>query len=344
MHCLYCDRPLALLKRLTGDGEFCSKEHRKIYQKEHNQLALARLLESQPGPRGKSLRSTNAPNAQNAKPEPVAAKPVAAPVKEGAGRQPERADFILEFLPETIAVSDVDRSTGVRRVWTERPVLEESPAANSGPKPKTADFLAGSPAPFPGGGAGFRSKSLLEPLAGRRQLAEAPRSGRASLAIRCQPAGAGFLAEGPPSPVLSKAASGTASAAATAKLSAPRFRALAAKMGGGHSAGDPQRKLLPAAFLAMPVARAQSRERVRGSAVEPRWKPLATALPAQPVGKITFVLGTLLQRPIRVAGQDSLPEIFEIRIRPISFPQYLPRMGILEDRAHPTDQIGFTPL
>ena len=48
MRCLYCDRPLALLKRLTGDGEFCSKEHRKIYQQEHNHLALARLLESQP--------------------------------------------------------------------------------------------------------------------------------------------------------------------------------------------------------------------------------------------------------------------------------------------------------
>jgi hypothetical protein len=48
MHCLYCDRPLALLKRLTGDGEFCSKEHRKIYQQEHNHLALARLLDAQP--------------------------------------------------------------------------------------------------------------------------------------------------------------------------------------------------------------------------------------------------------------------------------------------------------
>lgn len=46
--CLYCERPLALLSRLTGDGEFCSKEHRRIYQKEHSQLALARLLQAQP--------------------------------------------------------------------------------------------------------------------------------------------------------------------------------------------------------------------------------------------------------------------------------------------------------
>src|SRR5579862_5010313 len=57
MHCLYCDKPLALLKRLTGDGEFCSKEHRRIYQQEHNQLALARLLESQPKPGGKGRPS-----------------------------------------------------------------------------------------------------------------------------------------------------------------------------------------------------------------------------------------------------------------------------------------------
>ena len=58
MHCLYCDQPLALLKRLTGDGEFCSKEHRKLYQRKNNKLALERLLASQPAPRpGKSRPS-----------------------------------------------------------------------------------------------------------------------------------------------------------------------------------------------------------------------------------------------------------------------------------------------
>src|ERR1700747_2282256 len=77
MRCLYCDRPLALLKRLTGDGEFCSKEHRKIYQKEHNQLALARLLESQPNAKGKPRLSV---------------KPASQ-----AKRAPDRADFISEI-------------------------------------------------------------------------------------------------------------------------------------------------------------------------------------------------------------------------------------------------------
>jgi len=333
MRCLYCDRPLALLKRLTGDGEFCPKEHRKIYQKEHNQLALARLLESQSVPRGK-LRPDKP---ENDKPEPAAAlpvaRPVAPPVKEREKGQPERAGFIPDFLPETGAVSDPDRSTGVRRVWADSPVLGDSLAATSGPKPKTADFLAASPAPFPGG-AGLPGKSLLDPLAGRRLLTAAPKS---EVAIRLQPDTAGFLAERPPAPAPSKAVSG----AAARGLSAPRFSPLSAKMGSIRSNGQ-QRKLQPMAFLPVSLARARSTESLRESAAEPRWKSLATALPAQLTGKITFVLGALRQRPVRVAGQDGLPDIFEIRIRPISFPQYSPRMGILEERAHATDRIGVT--
>ncbi len=159
------------------------------------------------------------------------------------------------------------------------------------------------------------------------------------MAIRCQPAGAGFLGERLAEPVPSKAASATA----TRELPGPRFSPPAAKLGSGHSAESQPRKLLPQAFLPVSAAGARSMEGVRGSTSEPRWKSLATALPAQAIGKITLVLGALLQRPVRVAGQDSLPEIFEIRIGPISFPPYSPRMGILEERAHATDRIGFTP-
>lgn len=50
LHCLYCERPLDLFARLTGDKEFCCKEHRRIYQQEHSQLALARLLQAQSTP------------------------------------------------------------------------------------------------------------------------------------------------------------------------------------------------------------------------------------------------------------------------------------------------------
>ena len=45
MHCLYCGKPLGLLRELT-DGEFCSGAHRQRYKKLTKQ-ALARLLEVQ---------------------------------------------------------------------------------------------------------------------------------------------------------------------------------------------------------------------------------------------------------------------------------------------------------
>lgn len=48
MRCLYCGRELALLKRWTGGGEFCSDAHRQQYQDEYNQLALNRLLQAKP--------------------------------------------------------------------------------------------------------------------------------------------------------------------------------------------------------------------------------------------------------------------------------------------------------
>ena len=47
MRCRYCGKELALLKRLTGGGGFCSEAHKQSYQDEYNQLALSRLLQAQ---------------------------------------------------------------------------------------------------------------------------------------------------------------------------------------------------------------------------------------------------------------------------------------------------------
>jgi hypothetical protein len=47
MRCLYCGKELALLKRLTGGGEFCSEAHKRSYQEEYNRIALTRLLQAQ---------------------------------------------------------------------------------------------------------------------------------------------------------------------------------------------------------------------------------------------------------------------------------------------------------
>jgi hypothetical protein len=46
MRCLYCGKELALLKRLTGGGEFCSDAHKSSYQEEYNRLALSRLQQA----------------------------------------------------------------------------------------------------------------------------------------------------------------------------------------------------------------------------------------------------------------------------------------------------------
>jgi hypothetical protein len=44
---LYCGKRLALLKKLTGGGEFCSDAHKQSYHEEYNKLALNRLMEAQ---------------------------------------------------------------------------------------------------------------------------------------------------------------------------------------------------------------------------------------------------------------------------------------------------------
>src|SRR5712691_11800514 len=173
MLCLYCDRPLALLKRLTGDGEFCSKEHRRIYQKEHNQLALARLLDAQPHNNiTKPKRSGIQPNRVT----PAPAVPQSVPVeKREERRQPEQAGFICEFLREASAVSVAHRSSAGPRFQNITPVLAESISAQGTPQrsqhslPKAASFLSESPVLF------FAREVRLPasgPLAGTPRLEE----------------------------------------------------------------------------------------------------------------------------------------------------------------------------
>ena len=50
MRCLYCGKQLALLRRLTGSGEFCSDAHKQSYHEEYNRLALTRLIAAQSKP------------------------------------------------------------------------------------------------------------------------------------------------------------------------------------------------------------------------------------------------------------------------------------------------------
>ena len=50
MRCLYCGKQLALLRRWTGGGEFCSEAHKQSHHEEFNKLALSRLVQAQSKP------------------------------------------------------------------------------------------------------------------------------------------------------------------------------------------------------------------------------------------------------------------------------------------------------
>src|SRR5258708_2997018 len=200
MLCLYCDRPLALLKRLTGDGEFCSKEHRRIYQKEHNQLALARLLDAaQPNNNKKPLRPGIQPD--RAAPAPAAPQPKPAPVeKREERRQPERAGFISEFLREASAVSVAHRSSAGPRFQNITMVLAESISAQSPESPshppslpKTPNFLSPSPV-LPCAREGrFPSRfTPMDPFAGSPRLEES-HTHPTGIPMRRQPGRAEFI-------------------------------------------------------------------------------------------------------------------------------------------------------
>lgn len=68
MRCLQCGKRVSLLRKLT-DGEFCSDEHRQLFQQQQNDLALARLIEAQQGMSRPRVKAAAAP----VKPQPKAA-------------------------------------------------------------------------------------------------------------------------------------------------------------------------------------------------------------------------------------------------------------------------------
>src|SRR6185295_17068599 len=104
MQWLFCGKELALLKRLRGGGEFCSEAHRKEYQEQYEQLALARLLQAKPrtepaAPLGPSLPKAPAPAPERPPaqiPIPAKVASVKAPVllntKPAASQPAEESD------------------------------------------------------------------------------------------------------------------------------------------------------------------------------------------------------------------------------------------------------------
>ncbi len=135
MRCLYCGKELALLKRWTGGGEFCSDAHRQRYQEEYNQLALNRLLQAKPPTKAEGPDA----EAKSTKPSTVAGPSieVTAPpelavlkISEGARTKP-----VYHEEPSLVALREAasDRA----------PVLVSAPAA----APLYVEPVAEEPAP-----------------------------------------------------------------------------------------------------------------------------------------------------------------------------------------------------
>ena len=105
MRCLYCGKELALLKRLTGNGEFCSDQHKQNYHDEYNRLALSRLLQAQTKTeegRAKSGKSAAVP-AEAASPANKRGPTLPVPVAQKAELV---ATAMASFLPEPMAVQE----------------------------------------------------------------------------------------------------------------------------------------------------------------------------------------------------------------------------------------------
>jgi hypothetical protein len=134
MRCLYCGKELALLKRLTGGGEFCSDAHKQSYQEEYNRLALSRLLQAQK----KGQQASSLP-AQKSAPPPQASVAVAEPAPEPAAEEVPTPAEPAPVLEE--ATSEVAQEESAAEA-----VIDTEAAVSAAPEPlEMAGFLLESP-------------------------------------------------------------------------------------------------------------------------------------------------------------------------------------------------------
>lgn len=141
MRCLYCGKELALLKRWTGGGEFCSDAHRQQYQDEYNQLALNRLLQAKPP----------AETPKEAAPKPAVSAPspaVSEPARQEAEREPDYGGVTVAALPpEPVTISESPQPyPEVQAEKIEEPVQEQPEIAAPA---ELAGFFTELPVPPP---------------------------------------------------------------------------------------------------------------------------------------------------------------------------------------------------
>ena len=142
MQCRYCGKELALLKRLTGGGGFCSEAHKQSYQDEYNQLALSRLLQAQKKGETDSFgKKTGTPVAVE---EPVAEEPV---LEEHDSNAPETESAPLEIISLGASVAEDAVARDARIRYGQPPDVHVKTGAEPDAEPlEMADFLIDSPA------------------------------------------------------------------------------------------------------------------------------------------------------------------------------------------------------
>jgi hypothetical protein len=163
MRCRYCGKELALLKRLTGGGGFCSDAHKQSYQDEYNQLALSRLLQAQKKadtePSGKKKGTPVAVEEPVAVQEPVAVgEPVSGaesvarePVLEGHAEHtaetplPESLPLQISNLEASVAEDAKTRDARIKYAEQSHKAPAEIPMEREAEPREIADFLSESP-------------------------------------------------------------------------------------------------------------------------------------------------------------------------------------------------------
>ena len=148
MRCLYCGKELALLKRWTRGGQFCSEAHQKSYQEEYNRIGLNRLLQ-----------------AQN---KPKAAQQEAAPVLNGGSKTPPRPAHEAPVAVEEAPVEAVELEAAVESVeetQSAEEIAEEAMEAVAEAVDEKAAEEPGEPVWEPESMAGFINDLSAEPVA-----------------------------------------------------------------------------------------------------------------------------------------------------------------------------------
>jgi len=147
MRCLYCGKELALLKRLTGGGDFCSDAHKQSYQEEYNRLALSRLLQAQ-----KKGQDPPKPPAQNAPPPPTVTVALEEPAPELVHEEAPRRTDAVPVMEVTLdedqaeAVSEASANAVAEEESSTEEAVEEAALVSEEPEPlEMAGFLLENP-------------------------------------------------------------------------------------------------------------------------------------------------------------------------------------------------------